>query len=153
VKYVTMKQVLAWRPCQPQYSKAELTLLANGRKRISATGIAKLKIPIKDRIWALLHNEFLTDAQMHELACQFAESVLVREREAGREPDERIWAAIEIKREWLAGRASDKELAAARAAAGAAWDAAAGAAWDAARAEQIEQTLAMIEQKGTGRLP
>jgi hypothetical protein len=75
---------------------------------------------------------------LHEFACWCAEQALLREREAGREPDVRSWAAIEVKRRWLKGEATDTELdaawAAARAAAGGvSWDAA-RAAWDAARA-------------------
>ena len=81
-------------------------------------------------------------ATLHEFACQVAEEALLREREAGREPDVRCWTAIETKRRWLRGEASNSELQAA-------WDAAWGgasaasvaaraaahaAAWDAARA-------------------
>ena len=73
---------------------------------------------------------------LHLFACDCAERALKRERKAGREPDARSWDAIRVKRLWLAGEATDAELAAAGAAwaaAGAAW-AAAGAAWDAAGA-------------------
>ena len=70
---------------------------------------------------------------LHEFACWCAEQALLREREAGREPDPRSWAAIETKRRWLRGEATDKELAAARDAAWAAARAAArAAAWYAA---------------------
>ena len=68
---------------------------------------------------------------MHEFACWCAEQALEGERKAGCEPDKRLWRAVEVKRLWLRGKASDDELAAARAAArAAAW----AAAWDAARA-------------------
>jgi len=113
---------------------------------------------------------------LHEFACWCAEQALIREREAGREPDPRSWAAIEAKRKWLCGEISDKELAAAwdaawaaaraaaraaawaaaRAAAGAtAWDAAwaaAGAtAWDAAWAEQNAKLEEMLLEMKAGR--
>jgi hypothetical protein len=76
---------------------------------------------------------------LHEFACWCAERALTSERNAGREPDPRSWAAIEAKRKWLRGEITDQELAAARAAASAAardaaWDAARDAAWDAASA-------------------
>ena len=68
--------------------------------------------------------------ELNEWACCNAEvALLVAEIE-----DSRCWEAIEAKRAWLRGEISDKELAAARAAAlAAAWDAARDAAWDAAR--------------------
>jgi hypothetical protein len=68
---------------------------------------------------------------LHEFACWCAEQALLRERERGKEPDPRSWAAIEAKRRWLRKEITDKELDAARAAA---WVAAWAAAWDAARA-------------------
>lgn len=57
---------------------------------------------------------------LHEFACWSAEQALLGEREAGREPDKRSWAAIKTKRKWLRGEATDEEL-----------DAAGNAAWDA----------------------
>jgi hypothetical protein len=65
---------------------------------------------------------------LHEFACWCAEQALLREREAGREPDPRSWAAIEAKRKWLRGEITNAELAIAREAA---WDAAGDVAWDA----------------------
>ena len=70
---------------------------------------------------------------LHEFACQVAEEAL---KEHG-VTDERSWKAIEVKRLWLKGEATDKELNDARVAAGSAADAAAAAwfaAWSAADA-------------------
>lgn len=67
---------------------------------------------------------------LHEFACWYAEQALLREREAGREPDPRSWAAIEAKRKWLKGEIDDNQLDAAYIAAR---DAAKDAALDAAR--------------------
>jgi len=61
--------------------------------------------------------QLLTQSDQHEGACVFAERALVREREDGREPDPRSWAAIEAKRAWLRGEITDTELHAARGAA------------------------------------
>jgi hypothetical protein len=102
---------------------------------------------------------------LHEFACWCAEGALKR---AG-VTDVWCWAAIDTKRKWLRGEATDAELAAAwaaawdaaraaaRAAAGAAAWAAAGAAaraaagaaagdaaWDAARAAQNRKLAAML---------
>ncbi|MCP4640231.1 MAG: hypothetical protein GY851_07360 [bacterium] len=65
---------------------------------------------------------------LHEFACWCAEEALKLVV-----PDPRSVRAIEVKRLWIAGRATDGELAAARAAAwAAARDAAGAAAWAAA---------------------
>jgi hypothetical protein len=47
---------------------------------------------------------------LHEFMCWCAEQALLREREAGHEPDLRSWTAIETKRKWLKGEATDEEL-------------------------------------------
>ena len=88
---------------------------------------------------------WLADATtvLHEFACAMATDALCAAEARGERVDPRLWAAIETKRRWLRGDATDQELAAARAAAraaagAAAWDAAGAAAraaaWDAARA-------------------
>jgi hypothetical protein len=72
---------------------------------------------------------------LHEFACLCAETALNNEDKAGRPVDVRSRNAIKVKRLWAEGKATDKELAAARDAAGdAAWAAAWAAAWDAAQA-------------------
>lgn len=76
----------------------------------------------------------IPDVVLHNLACDCAERALVLQRDRGDEPVPRSWNAIETKRRWLRGEATDDELASAWAAArAAAWDAAWGAAWTAAR--------------------
>ena len=72
---------------------------------------------------------------LHEFACQCAESALM----IANVDDERSWNAIHVKREWIAGRASDNELASAR---DAAWEALMVAAWDAAREAAWDAALA-----------
>jgi hypothetical protein len=63
---------------------------------------------------------------LHEFACWCAEGALRSEEKAGRAVDPRSWGAVETKRLWLDGKATKKQLAAARAAT---WDAARAAAW------------------------
>jgi len=58
---------------------------------------------------------------LHEFACLCAEDSL----RTAKVEDVRCWQAIETKRKWLRGEATDDELTAA-------WDAACDAAWDAA---------------------
>lgn len=70
---------------------------------------------------------------LHEFAIWCAEQSLLAERKAGREPDPRSWKAIEVKRLWLDGKATDRQLRAAwEAAWETAWEAAWAAAWRAA---------------------
>ena len=70
---------------------------------------------------------------LHEAACHFAEEALT----VAKVTDVRCWNAIEIKRAWIKGNATDAELAAAGDAAwAAARDAAGDAARDAARKKQ-----------------
>ena len=69
-------------------------------------------------------------------ACDCAERALLREREAGREPDPRSWKAVEVARRFAAGEATSEELEEAWAA-GATWAsgaAAEAASWAAAEA-------------------
>ena len=61
---------------------------------------------------------------LRDFACNVAEIALERERERGREPDPRSWAAVEVMRRFLRGDASEGERYTA-------WAAARAAAWDA----------------------
>lgn len=56
-------------------------------------------------------------ALLHEFACWCAWGALQRKRLAGKEPDRASWAAVRAKREWLAGRIGDQEMAKAKRAA------------------------------------
>ena len=87
----------------------------------------KLVCRRREVVWMLDATWYL-----HEFACLVAEKTLTTEKIE----DERSWNAIEVKRRWLNGKASDEELAAA-------WDAARAAAWAAARdvARAAQNTL------------
>ena len=75
---------------------------------------------------------------LHSFACWCATQALERERSAGREPDQRLWAAIAAKEAWLRGEIDTATLIAtahaANVAASAATSAASGAASAAAYA-------------------
>ena len=118
----TIDAIMALGPCR---SRKEVTAIFNGKKRMSLAHLERLPIEAlsyADRVWVLLHEMFLPVPATHLLACQFAERALRRERNAGRELDPRSWAAIRVKRQWAAGKATDEQL-----------DAAESAAWSAAR--------------------
>jgi hypothetical protein len=73
---------------------------------------------------------------LHEFACRCAETAL----KTAKVEDVRCWAAIETKRKWLNGEATDAELTAARAAA---WATARAAAWDAENRQLTDMLLAL----------
>ena len=113
---VTVDQVMSWEPCD-DYTRERVEELFAGRESLSALEITELDIPAKDIMWAVLCEELLPAEILHKFACRCAEQALIREREAGREPDPCSWAAIKAKRKWLLGEITDGELAAARVAA------------------------------------
>ncbi len=134
VKRVTVDQVMTWDPC-PRYPRSRIKDLFAGRESLSAGDILRLDIHPKDRLWAVMREDMMPAGEIHNLACWFAEQCLLREREAGREPDAYSWAAIEVKRRWVQGRAADEELEAANMAA---WE----VAYKTARATVTQTTWA-----------
>lgn len=128
---VTVESVMSWEPCE-DYPEELVRKLFGRKKYLTARQILDLDIPAQDRLWPVLRPKLLPEKLLHEFACDIAEYALKQEREAGREPDERSWEVVRIKRLWIHGEASDEELDAARDAAWAARDAARAAAWDAA---------------------
>ena len=148
---VTIEQVIAWQPCGVNddddgvnYTPQQIERLFAGRDTVTAEDIAALPIPKEDIIWALLHEEIVTEREMHLMACDFAESVVSL---CGDDP--RPQAAIDAKRLWINGEISDSELAEARDAAraearDAAWAEARAAAW----AAQIKAILSIIQERG-----
>ena len=126
--------------------------------------------PTVDRFWVVFREGWLPDRLMHEFSIWCAEQALALIDE----PDPRSLNALEVKRQWLDGNATDEDLAAAGAAAraaawaaarnaaryaagAAAWAAAWAAAGDAARAAawaaawaaagdaQVAQLIKMLE--------
>jgi len=75
---------------------------------------------------------WLADASevLHRFACWCAERVLMRERQAGREPDPRSWAAVQAKRDWLEGGMTREELETAKSTA---WEVDLGTDWSTAQ--------------------
>ena len=96
--------------------------------KLNAIDILESGIPDIDKLRAVLREELIPTRTLHLLAVEFARAALVRERESGREPDDRCWRALDVKLAWLDGKASDEELDAAKATADAATTDAAKAA-------------------------
>ena len=150
MKTVTPEQFKEFGPCwlETAAGRQRYARVAAMRDEWSALDVLALEgVSNKDKLWAVLREEFIDAPVLHEYACRCAEYALTFVRE----PDSRSIAAIEAKRKWLRGEISNDDLTAARvaawAAAGAAWTAAdaardAWAAWAAWAAAQIAARVA-----------
>lgn len=141
MKTVTVEQFKSFGPCwlKTREGRERFAKIAALRDEWTAYDVLALPdVSAKDKLWAVLMEEFIDAPVLHEYACRCAEYAL----SLIDNPDPRSVAAIEAKRKWLRGEIDDSALAAAKAAAkDAAWDAACaaagaaawGAAWYAAR--------------------
>jgi hypothetical protein len=76
MKKVTFEDIIAWRPCT-DYTEERIRELMGKRKSISWRDIVAAPIPVKHKIWALLHHqEFFSHQELVGLACDFSERVL-----------------------------------------------------------------------------
>jgi hypothetical protein len=116
LRRISVNQIRRWGPCSAQagqpYSRANLRKLF-GSEYITPLRLARLPIPVEDRIWVLLHTEVLGERALHELTCKFAQHVL-RVFEKEHPNDWHPGRAIAFKRFWINNRATDEELADAR---------------------------------------
>ena len=129
MKLVTYEEFLEFDPCWLEYEGGAERIKAYFDRfggRMSALDILDLDdVSAEDKLWSVLREEFIPASILHEFACVCAEYAL----SLIENPDPRSIKAIEVKRAWIRGEATDGELAAARAAAWAASDAASEAAW------------------------
>ena len=131
MKAVTPEQFKEFGPCwlETAAGRKRYARVAEMRDEWSALDVLALDgVSNKDKLWAVLREEFIDAPVLHEYACRCAEYALTFVRE----PDSRSIAAIEAKRKWLRGEISNDDLTAARAACDAACDAnaaARAAAW------------------------
>jgi len=80
-----------------------------GRETLTVQDILDLNISADDKLWAVLREDMLDAAILHEFACRCAEEAL----KPIDNPDPRSIAAIATKRAWLRGEITDDELSAA----------------------------------------
>lgn len=138
MKTVTYKEFLEFEPCWLEYEDGAERIKAYFDRfggRMSALDILNLDdVSAEDKLWSVLREEFIPAPILHEFACVCAEYAI----SLIENPDPRGIKAIEVKRAWIRGEATDEELDAARAAAWdayvAAWYDARAAAWDTAKA-------------------
>lgn len=61
-------------------------------------------------LWALHETKHKSFPGPRHFACDCADRALQRERRAGREPDPRLWAAVEAARAYLEGRGTREKM-------------------------------------------
>jgi hypothetical protein len=143
----TYQDVMDINPCYDPVERGYCT------KDWAGTALDVLRaehIPPEDRLYVVINDGWIPERTLHEFAIWCAEDALKR---VGN-PDPRSLNALEVKRRWLDGKATDEELAAAwdaawdaagDAARAAARDAAMDAAWDAARAAALAAARAAMD--------
>jgi hypothetical protein len=163
MKTITVDEFLQFNPCYPESRIRAIAATHDGKTEWSALDILALEdIPATDRLWAVLYERLIDAPILHEVACRYAERALARVEN----PDPRSVAAVETKRRWLRGEATNEELSAARNAARSAvqavaeyaadyvaeyavrsttWSAAEDAAWNASRSDARSTTWSAAE--------
>lgn len=165
----TADEVVAWSPYRSSW---KIRVLVAGREHWTAADLIAAcdhgKIPHAEVVRILLRPQLIPDRALWEIACKLVDLAHDRLRSLGGEPDPRSIAAIETRRRWLRGEATEDDLA--RAATGAMdawwatqrdaaerWDTAARAAvdpkawaeWDKARAAWMTAKVAWMVARGT----
>ena len=104
--------IRAMRPC---YTKSLLDeLLARYSEWTPRLVLEQQDVPAKDRLWVVLRRGALPDRVLRLFAAECAEHALLREREAGREPDARSFAAVSAARQFARGEINVAALRSAR---------------------------------------
>ena len=110
---VTLDEFLSFNPCWRNSEQGRRRLRYYARKLGGSANaleiLALRRIPAEHRLWAVLREEFIPAPMLHACACRCAEDALSRIDN----PDPRSINAIVVKRRWIAGEATDEELAAA----------------------------------------
>lgn len=148
---VTLDEFLSFNPCWRNSEQGRRRLRYYARKLGGSANaleiLALRRIPAEHRLWAVLREEFIPAPMLHACACRCAEDALSRIDN----PDPRSINAIVVKRRWIAGEATDEELAAAEDAAWVARTSAQDAVEAAARNAQVDMLTQMLrEYVGTG---
>ena len=141
---VTPEQFKRFKPCwlRTAEGRARYERVVAKRAEWNALDVLDLEdVSGDEKLWAVLREAFLPPMLLHEFACRCAEWAL----SFIDSPDPSSVEAIRVKRRWMAGDATDRELAAAWAAARAAAEAAAWAAAEAAAVAAVEDAARAAE--------
>ena len=115
MKSITIKDVLALKPCDDYDTEEKLKPFFGRRKSLTAKQIlAMRKLPNQDKVWVLLNSELLSDSQKHLIDCDIAEQIALPIWDKYYPEDKRPSDAIKIERLWLEGKATDEQLDVAR---------------------------------------
>ena len=143
---VTFDDFLSFDPCWMDDEQCRRRLRYYARKLGGSANaleiLALRRIPAEHRLWAVLREEFIPAPMLHACACRCAEDALSRIDN----PDPRSINAIVVKRRWIAGEATDEELAAAEDAAWVARTSAQDAVEAAARNAQVDMLTQMLRE-------
>lgn len=143
---VTLDEFLSFNPCWRNSEQGRRRLRYYARKLGGSANaleiLALRRIPAEHRLWAVLREEFIPAPMLHACACRCAEDALSRIDN----PDPRSINAIVVKRRWIAGEATDEELAAAEDAAWVARTSAQDAVEAAARNAQVDMLTQMLRE-------
>jgi len=108
MKTVTVEQFLKFNPCYPP---EQICKIAGNKTEWTALDVLVLEdVPLGDRFWAVLREEFLDAPILHEFACRCVEETLGIVNNL----DEHTARYITVKREWLKGKVMTSELHVAR---------------------------------------
>jgi hypothetical protein len=149
MKTVTLKDVIGFGPCwltEPNGRERVEEALA-GRKQWSAldciNDLPGRGVSAKDILWLILREALIDATTLHSLACDFAQVAVDRYWKPKYPNDARPQNAIDTKRRWIRGEATQAEV---KVAASAAYSAAVSAACD----EQLALVKSVLaEQEST----
>ena len=147
MKTVTYEEFLKFEPCWLEEEGGAERIKSYFDRfggKMSALDILKLDdVSTEDKLWSVLREEFIPAPILHEFDCVCAEYAL----SLIENPDPRSIKAIKVKRAWISGEATDKELNTARTAAWCVYDAARATAWEAAREAQVAYLIMALEEE------
>lgn len=149
MKTINLKQAeaLAWCWFDNKERRKQLERYASEKPEWTALDILRLpadEVSNSDKLYVVLHPSLIDEPILHSLACDFAESALFLDHN----PHPASVKAIEVKRRWIKGEATDEELSAAWAAAwAAAWPTVWTVASDAARTVLVSHVIEVLEKE------
>ena len=114
MKIITVDDVMSWKPCKKYSAEYVRELIGEGMTPLE---ICDLHIDIDHKLWALLRSEIIPKKDWQDLKCKFAEQLFKIIFAPSCYDDEfpvmfpQIKKAVEIKRKYLNGEATKKELA------------------------------------------
>jgi hypothetical protein len=106
MKTITIEEFMAFEPCS-RYPESRIREIAGSKAKWSALDILALEsVPASDRLWAVLHEELIDTRVLCVLTCIWLERTLAYTGTS----DPCLADAIQVKRAWLRGEASEEEL-------------------------------------------